>query len=227
MSIKCYLNLALTLSVTASVTSSALAGDIGLASHYHDRFEGQRTANGETYRKNALTAAHLHLPLGSYARVTAAKNGKSIVVKINDRGPYSKYTIDLSSAAATQLGIFYTNGKVEIEPITKAEAKEWLKANEEKESEAKEDGIDQQPPTITAESELKRARKAAPTGEEKAAPERTGGKHTRRHHGGRAHRHGGKAPRGGHAKVGKREARRAKHIQKHAKSGRGHHRRHR
>ena len=73
----------------------------GYASWYD---EPQMTASGERFNKNAMTAAHRTLPLGTRVRVTNTRNGKSCVVRINDRGPYSKgRIIDLSQAAARQL----------------------------------------------------------------------------------------------------------------------------
>lgn len=77
----------------------------GIASWYGDDFHDQRTANGETYNKNELTAAHKTLPLPTLARVTNLENGRSIVVRINDRGPFSgARIIDMSQRAAQLLG---------------------------------------------------------------------------------------------------------------------------
>ena len=75
----------------------------GMASWYG---ESQMTASGERFDKHAMTAAHRSLPLGTRVRVTNQKNGRSVVVRINDRGPYSKgRIIDLSEAAARVLGM--------------------------------------------------------------------------------------------------------------------------
>ena len=77
----------------------------GMASWYGKRFHGQKTASGEPYYMYAMTAAHPILPIPSYARVTNVKNGKSVVVRINDRGPFrSDRIIDLSYVAAYKLG---------------------------------------------------------------------------------------------------------------------------
>jgi rare lipoprotein A len=77
----------------------------GSASWYGGKFHGRRTANGERYDQNAMTAAHKTLPFGTMVRVTDQRTGKSINVKINDRGPYhGSRIIDLSKAAATKLG---------------------------------------------------------------------------------------------------------------------------
>lgn len=78
----------------------------GTASWYGDKFHGKLTANGETYDKNALTAAHKTLPLNSYVIVTNINTGKSLKLRLNDRGPFiGDRIIDLSEAAAKRLGI--------------------------------------------------------------------------------------------------------------------------
>ncbi len=77
----------------------------GSASWYGADFHGRRTANGEIFSANAITAAHPTLPLPSYVRVTNADNGRSLIVRVNDRGPYvSGRIIDLSYRAASMLG---------------------------------------------------------------------------------------------------------------------------
>ena len=79
---------------------------IGMASIYSTKFNGRRTASGEKFNSSALTAAHLSLPFGSLVKVTNMRNGKTVVVRINDRGPHVKgRMIDLSKAAATKIGI--------------------------------------------------------------------------------------------------------------------------
>jgi rare lipoprotein A len=76
----------------------------GVASWYGPGFDGQQTASGEIYRQNGYTAAHRTLPLRSLARVTRVETGESVVVRINDRGPYADgRVIDLSRAAAHEL----------------------------------------------------------------------------------------------------------------------------
>ena len=78
----------------------------GTASWYGELFHGRRTANGEIFDMEALTAAHPTLPLPSYVRVTNQRNGRSLVLRVNDRGPYARNReIDLSWAAATLLDI--------------------------------------------------------------------------------------------------------------------------
>ncbi|MEO0419854.1 MAG: septal ring lytic transglycosylase RlpA family protein [Pseudomonadota bacterium] len=78
----------------------------GVASYYGKRFHGRLTANGERFNMNAMTAAHKTLPFGTHVRVTNPSNGRSVTVRINDRGPFIRgRTIDLSRAAATKLGM--------------------------------------------------------------------------------------------------------------------------
>ncbi|MEL7729287.1 septal ring lytic transglycosylase RlpA family protein [Citromicrobium bathyomarinum] len=88
----------------------------GVASYYGRRFHGRRTANGERFDMNAMTAAHKTLPFGTKVRVTNPRTGKSVVVRINDRGPYAHgREIDVSRAAATQLGLIQRgHGTVEL-----------------------------------------------------------------------------------------------------------------
>jgi rare lipoprotein A len=89
----------------------------GVASWYGPGFHGRRTASGERFDQNDLTAAHRKLPLGSEVKVTNLENGRAITVEINDRGPYIKgRVIDLSKAAARRLGIVEDGvAKVRIE----------------------------------------------------------------------------------------------------------------
>ena len=77
----------------------------GVASYYGPGFHGRRTANGETFNMHAMTAAHRTLPFGTQVKVTNLANGKSAIVRVNDRGPYAHgRIIDLSVAAAKQIG---------------------------------------------------------------------------------------------------------------------------
>ena len=91
----------------------------GGASWYGTKFHGQRTSSGEPYDLYGMTAAHRTLPIPSYARVTNLANHKSVVVRINDRGPFhSKRIIDLSYTAAVKLGIYgHGTGQVEVRAI--------------------------------------------------------------------------------------------------------------
>ncbi len=107
----------------------------GRASWYGRFFHGRRTANGERYDMHALTAAHKTLPLGSYVRVTNPATSRSVVVRINDRGPFIRSrVIDLSYAAATMLDMQHAGtARVKIEGLSQQEAKaardEMLAAN--------------------------------------------------------------------------------------------------
>ncbi len=91
----------------------------GVASWYGTKFHGQRTSSGETYDMYAMTAAHKSLPLPTYVRVINLRNGREVVVKVNDRGPFhDNRLIDLSYAAATKLGITGTGtGLVEVQAL--------------------------------------------------------------------------------------------------------------
>ena len=91
----------------------------GIASWYGRKFQGKRTSSGELYDMYAMTAAHTILPIPSYARVTNLSNGRSVVVRINDRGPFHRdRIIDLSYAAAHKLGYVKAgSARVEVEAI--------------------------------------------------------------------------------------------------------------
>jgi len=113
--------LAATLLTTLSTPLLAASpGDVqtGIASYYHDSLHGNLTASGQVYDKNKISAAHKRLPLGSKVRVTDTTTGRSIIVRINDRGPFVKgRIIDLSHRAAQKLGIIrrgITPVKVEV-----------------------------------------------------------------------------------------------------------------
>ncbi len=98
---------------------------IGRASWYGRAFHGRKTASGERFNMEALTAAHRTLPLGSYVRVSIPATSRWVVVKINDRGPYVHgRVIDLSYAAAKMLGLQHAGtAKVNIEGLSRQEAK--------------------------------------------------------------------------------------------------------
>ncbi|ART81603.1 hypothetical protein CBP31_02295 [Oceanisphaera profunda] len=106
------LTLTLVLQACGSAPQSPVSGPVvvsaqqGKASYYGTRHHGRKTASGERFNKNALTAAHRTLPFGSLVRVTNLNNHKSIVVRINDRGPYAKgRIIDLSEQAAREINM--------------------------------------------------------------------------------------------------------------------------
>ncbi|PKV75309.1 septal ring lytic transglycosylase RlpA family protein [Pontibacter ramchanderi] len=87
-------------------SGAALYSADGKASYYADRMHGHRTANGERYDKTQLTAAHATLPFNTFVQVTNVRNGKSVVVRINDRMAHSRHRlIDLSRAAAQQIEV--------------------------------------------------------------------------------------------------------------------------
>ena len=89
----------------------------GVASYYGRRFAGRPTASGERFDPTDLTAAHRTLPFGSMVRVTNPRNGKSVIVRVNDRGPFARgRQIDLSRRAAEEIGIVRAgHGSVELE----------------------------------------------------------------------------------------------------------------
>ncbi|GAB6264397.1 septal ring lytic transglycosylase RlpA family protein [Photobacterium sp. CCB-ST2H9] len=105
----------------------------GLASWYGKKFHGHQTSNGEIYDMYSMTAAHKTLPLPSYVRVTNRNNGKTAIVRVNDRGPFHEgRIIDLSMAAATKLDVIgHGTAPVSIELIQmpKPDKAEWQSAN--------------------------------------------------------------------------------------------------
>ena len=95
--------------------------ETGMASYYADKFHGRKTANGETYDQNKMTAAHRTLPFGTRVRVTNIENDKSVELRINDRGPFVEgRIIDVSYRAAVELD-FVRAGltKVRVEVLTR------------------------------------------------------------------------------------------------------------
>ena len=102
-----------------TLTSSEGYSERGIASWYGTKFHGHRTSSGEPYDMYRMSAAHKTLPLPSYARITNLQNGKSVVVKINDRGPFhDNRIVDLSYAAAARLDILGKGtGLVEVQTI--------------------------------------------------------------------------------------------------------------
>lgn len=108
------------LSAVASNTVSKFS-QTGIASWYGRQFHGKKTASGDIFDQNALTAAHRSLPMNCYIKVTNKSNGKSVVVRVNDRGPFTgNRVVDLSYAAAKQIGIVNSGtGNVIIERVAK------------------------------------------------------------------------------------------------------------
>jgi len=99
-------------------------GEIWVASYYGGYFHGRRTANGEIFNKYALTCAHKTLPFDTILRVTNPTNGKHVVVRVNDRGPFRRgRDLDLSYAAAKEIGMIRAGViKVEVEHIPDRES---------------------------------------------------------------------------------------------------------
>ena len=94
--------------------AAAQGREEGVANFYSDKLEGRKTASGDVYDKNALTASHKKLPYGTKVKVTNAENGKSVVVTVNDRMAASNpAVIDVSRRAAEELG-FVGAGKVKV-----------------------------------------------------------------------------------------------------------------
>lgn len=90
----------------ADIADPEIEIDGGMASYYGNELAGNRTANGERFDPGELTAAHRTLPFGSKVRVTNMSNGDSVIVRINDRGPFSRgRVIDVSHAAAREIGM--------------------------------------------------------------------------------------------------------------------------
>jgi rare lipoprotein A len=108
------------------LASSAGYVERGIASWYGSKFQGRRTSSGELYDMNAMTAAHPTLPIPTYVQVTNLRNGRKVIVKINDRGPFLRNRlIDLSYVAAVKLGITAEGtGLVEVRAIDPAVPKE-------------------------------------------------------------------------------------------------------
>ena len=94
----------------------ALRTVTGTATYYASYLHGRKTSSGERFSNHKYTAAHRTLPFGTEVTVTNLANGRSVIVKINDRGPFNKrYIIDLSQKAAKEIGIFRKgSGKVEL-----------------------------------------------------------------------------------------------------------------
>lgn len=111
------MKIAFTLLIAVFASISCLAEtERGLASFYSDSLDGGKTASGELYDKDAFTAAHQALDFGTAVRVTYPKTGKSVLVRINDRGPFvENRIIDLSGAAANEIGLTQDGvGEVEL-----------------------------------------------------------------------------------------------------------------
>jgi rare lipoprotein A len=105
-----------------AAVAAAGESESGLAAVYSDRLNGRKTASGERYDRNALTAAHKRLPFGTRVKVTNTKNSKSVTLRINDRGPTQAGRIlDISPRAARALGI-HTKGMAQVTMEVTAQA---------------------------------------------------------------------------------------------------------
>jgi rare lipoprotein A len=97
--------------------NAAYADSVGTASYYGKGFNGRRAANGETFNMHAMTAAHRSLPFGTQLQVTNMRNGRSVVVRIQDRGPYVRgRVLDLSYGAARALDMI-TSGTAKVKMV--------------------------------------------------------------------------------------------------------------
>lgn len=155
--------------IVVFATLFAFAQETGLASFYHDKFEGKTTASGETFHQDAATAAHRTLPFGTRVRVTNLDNNLWADVTINDRGPFAEgRVIDLTSSVAKKLQ-FIEKGttKVKVEVLdadgnVKSEAKAATPKTEAKTAEQTEKKADKTPEWPGAKKE-KTDKKAEPT----------------------------------------------------------------
>jgi len=121
----------------ASRPAHSQPGQLAIASWYGPGFHGSPTASGEIYNQNALTAAHPTLPLGTPVEVTNLANGKSVRVRITDRGPFVRgRAIDLSRGAAKKLGMVKAGvSRVRIKPLAASHAPGWRSSSPRSQSE--------------------------------------------------------------------------------------------
>ncbi|MEQ8245375.1 septal ring lytic transglycosylase RlpA family protein [Fulvivirga sp.] len=121
------MNLKILISAVLLLIAVSLEAQIqeGKASYYADKFEGKPTASGEKYKHSKLTAAHKTLPFGTVIKVTSVSNGKSVEVRINDRGPFVEgRVIDLSRSAAEKIGLIHVGiADVKIEVVDAGDGK--------------------------------------------------------------------------------------------------------
>lgn len=137
---KLFLVAALVLRLIAPAFADYVYKSTAVASYYADKFHGRKTSNGEIFNMYALTAAHKTLPFNTKVKVTNLTNGKSVIVRINDRGPFVKgREIDLSKAAASKLDMIKSGtAKVKLTIITSdnstssKQAEKWKTADKTK-----------------------------------------------------------------------------------------------
>ena len=145
--------LALVVSLIIGLSQLVGAQEYGLASFYSDKFQGRPTASGEAYDKDKMTAAHKTHPYGTYIRVTRLDNKKSVVVRVNDRGPYiSGRVVDVSMKAALQLDLPSDGtARVKVEVVQSPGAGEKEEVSQPVvESKPKETAPRETPPVVTA-----------------------------------------------------------------------------
>ena len=120
--------------IPLATSAQKLSPQRGNASYYADYLHGRTMSNGERYHRDSMTCAHLHYPLGTMLKVRNITNGREVVVKVTDRGPYSrKFVIDLSRAAARQLDIIHYGWRpVEITPFVPGKVPYIYKPSREK-----------------------------------------------------------------------------------------------
>jgi rare lipoprotein A len=119
--LKAGLILSLLLIGTISASAKRSYEAQGKASYYANKFHGRRTSSGEFFNQDSLTCAHRTLPFGTYLKVKNQKNGKEVIVRVNDRGPFVKgRVVDLSRAAAEQIGMLQSGvATVEVVQVEK------------------------------------------------------------------------------------------------------------
>lgn len=101
--------------IVGTASLQAQKHQTGRASYYSDKLHGRTMSNGDKYHRDSMTCAHMHYPFGTLLKVRNPINGKEVIVKVTDRGPFSKrYIIDLSKAAARELG-FLRQGFCQVE----------------------------------------------------------------------------------------------------------------
>lgn len=112
----------------ASCITTSVAQEFGEASIFADNFQGKKTASGELYDMNKLTAAHKSFPFGTKLKITRLDNKQSVIVRVNDRGPYIKgRVVELSRKAAREIGLTEGEVKVRIELVEKANSNEDIR----------------------------------------------------------------------------------------------------
>lgn len=124
---------------TAKRPTTSAKIQYGVASFYHNKFQGRKTATGELFDQQKMTAAHNSVPLGTWVKVTSVRNGKWVVVRVNDRLHHKNpRLVDLSRTAAEKLG-YVGRGitRVKVEVLSKKKPKELLEEQDQVEAKAK------------------------------------------------------------------------------------------